>query len=354
MTPLHIEHEAPLKALNSFGISATANELITLNSNAQLPLLHALFLARKIDGSNIEKPIILGGGSNVLITKNLLAPVVLVRLMGKSVLSSSSNSVPFGAVLVEAAAGESWHEFVRWTLEQGLSGLENLSMIPGTVGASPIQNIGAYGVELADTFDSLEAFNLSSGETRRFNQSDCAFEYRESLFKREHMSDWLIISVRFKLNREFSPQLSYAELAKMTVERFGKSATKPGFNALQLSDLVCEIRRRKLPDPAIIGNAGSFFKNPVVPKASAPTGDNVPRYPANSPDQVKLSAGWLIDQCGWKGYRDGDAGVHAAHALVLVNYGDSSGSSLRDLAQSIQESVRTRFGIRLEAEPRML
>src|SRR5690606_1554115 len=277
------------------------------------------------------------------------------------------------AAIVEAAAGENWHDFVCWTLDQGLGGLENLSLIPGTVGASPIQNVGAYGVEMRERFDSLEAADRRSGERRRLFAEDCRFGYRDSIFKHPEGAHWLVLSVRFRLSRRFEPRLDYGELrAELAAAAAaggapraapGDDANSPAkLDARAVAAAVVAIRRRKLPDPAVLGNAGSFFRNPVVEAARADalarSHPDMPRYPADDPDpqaghapRVKLSAGWLIDRCGWKGFREGDAGVHDRHALVLVNHGAASGAQLLALAERIRESVRERFGVELEPEP---
>ena len=253
-------------------------------------------------------------------------------------------------VVVEAEAGEPWHPFVQWTLKQGLVGLENLSLIPGTVGAAPMQNIGAYGVEIKDVFAGLTALDRQTGELRDFSLQDCAFAYRDSYFKR-NPGRWVILRVRFRLAREAALHLDYGpvrqRLTQMGIEH-------PG--AQQVSDAICSIRREKLPDPAELGNAGSFFKNPVV------SAEHVARlrqqYPAvvaypQADGQAKLAAGWLIEQAGWKGYREGDAGVHQLQALVLVNHGQASGAQLHELARKIQADIVKRFDVELEMEPNL-
>lgn len=357
---LRIDEPASLKALNSFGVSARAARLITLDDPADLDAALALL-------ASAPRALVLGGGSNLLLAADFDGTVLRVALRGRRIVSDEGD-----AAVVEAAAGENWHDFVCWTLDQGLSGLENLSLIPGTVGASPIQNIGAYGVEMRERFESLEAVDRRNGERRRLFAGDCRFGYRDSVFKHPEGAHWLILSVRFRLSRRFEPRLDYGELR-------AELAGTPDARAVAAA--VIAIRRRKLPDPGVLGNAGSFFRNPVVDAAQADAlarrHPDVPRYPADddrSPDddrppgadasvgagasasaerrpRVKLSAGWLIDRCGWKGFREGDAGVHDRHALVLVNHGAASGAQLLALAERIRDSVRERFGVELEPEP---
>ncbi|ODS97405.1 MAG: UDP-N-acetylenolpyruvoylglucosamine reductase [Lautropia sp. SCN 69-89] len=337
MAPI-VRRSVSLKALNSFGVEARAERLVELRDAADLPASLALLR---------EHPpaLVLGGGSNLLFSRDPPGTVLRVMLAGRRLLDERA-----GEVLVEAAAGENWHAFVGWTLELGLNGLENLSLIPGSVGAAPVQNVGAYGVEVCECFDSLDAVSLSDGAVRRFDAADCGFGYRDSVFKRETGAQWLITAVRFRLSRAPRLRLDYGELRD---ELRARGVTSPG--AREVADAVCAIRRRKLPDPAEIGNAGSFFKNPVVDRARAErlaeAHPGLPLYPGGSPATAKLSAAWMIDRCGWKGHRDGDAGVHDRHALVLVNHGHASGAQILALATRIRESVRQRFGIELEPEP---
>ena len=330
--------DAPLRELNAFGIRAVARELWTLDDAADLPAL-----AAALRSAGTADPLVLGGGSNLLITGDLDAPVIAVRTRGRGIVSEDGD-----AVLVEAAAGESWDGLVRWSLGLGLCGLENLALIPGSVGAAPIQNIGAYGVELREAFDSLVAVHLGHGGTRRFDAADCAFGYRDSAFKHGDGTRWLITSVRLRLSRRPTLRLDYGDI-RDELRRAGVGS--PG--STDVADAVTAIRRRRLPDPAVLGNAGSFFRNPVVTAATADRlsarEPGLPRWPAGA--GVKLSAAWMIDRCGWKGHRDGDAGVHAAHALVLVNHGGASGEDLLRLARAIRDSVEARFGVRLEPEP---
>jgi UDP-N-acetylmuramate dehydrogenase len=337
MAPV-LHRAASLKALNSFAIDVRAERLLELHEVADLPAA--------LDALRAHPPaLVLGGGSNLLFTRDPPGTVLRIALQGRRVLAERS-----GDVLVEAAAGENWHAFVEWTLAQGLSGLENLALIPGSVGASPIQNIGAYGVEMREHFDSLDAVSLPDGARRRFAAADCAFGYRDSVFRHAQGAHWLITAVRFRLPRTPRLRLDYGEIRDELRER-GIAAPAP----LDVARAVSAIRRRKLPDPAVLGNAGSFFKNPLVDRALAERlraeHPGMPLHPGTSPDSAKLSAAWLIDRCGWKGHRDGDAGVHATHALVLVNHGQASGAQILALAERIRESVRQRFGVELEREP---
>jgi UDP-N-acetylmuramate dehydrogenase len=287
---------------------------------------------------------VLGGGSNLLFTRDFDGLVLHMALAGREIVGEEG-----GCTLVRARAGENWHEFVQWTLAQGLGGLENLSLIPGTVGAAPIQNIGAYGAEIKDVFHSLTAFDLESGAVRTLTAPDCRFGYRDSVFKHADGAQLVVLDVTFALPMAWQPNLRYAELAgELAATGIGQPTPR------QVGDAVIAIRRRKLPDPADIGNAGSFFKNPVVP------GEQCARLLATFPNMVhhaqpdgseKLAAGWLIDQCGWKGKSIGPAGVYPKQALVLVNNGGASGADIVRLAQAIKADVMERYGVLLEPEP---
>jgi len=331
----------PLQSLNTFGIAARARRYLRVED----PLLLAHLAS---DPVLVAQPrLVLGGGSNLLLTKDVDALVLHMALMGKEIVGEQK-----GRVLVRVRAGENWHGFVQWTLEQGLGGLENLSLIPGTVGASPIQNIGAYGLEVKDVFHSLSAFDFTIGATRTMDAAACRFGYRDSVFKHEEGRELAVLDVTFALPRDWAPNLRYAELAR-ELEAQGIAQPTPR----QVSDAVVAIRRRKLPDPAEIGNAGSFFKNPIV------SGDHCARLLQSWPDLVhhlqpdgseKLAAGWLIDRCGWKGRNLGRAGVYPKQALVLVNNGGASGADVLALARAIQQDVRDKFGVGLEPEPVMV
>jgi len=332
---------ADLRARNTFGVAARAPRLVEVDDIAALPEAFARHLA---DG---PMPLLLGGGSNLLFAGD----------PDTAVLSLSAHGIRFVAdgdarAIVRADAGAVWHDLVLWTLRQGLAGLENLSLIPGTVGAAPIQNIGAYGVEVRDFVHAVEAWEPASGRSLRLDRGQCAFAYRDSLFKREP-DRFIVTAVEFALPRTPHLRLDYAgvreELADMGID-----APTP----LQVSDAVCRIRRRKLPDPTVVGNAGSFFKNPIVPlaqaRALAAAHPALPQFRTTDDATRKLSAAWLIDACGWKGHRDGDAGVSPQHALVLVNHGGAAGADLLSLARRIATSVHERFGVVLEPEPRII
>ncbi|MDO4905230.1 MAG: UDP-N-acetylmuramate dehydrogenase [Lautropia sp.] len=377
----NVQRQLNLQPLNTFGIAATARVVYTLDDTDQLDaLLAALATETQQTG---RRPLILSGGSNMLFARDLDEPVLCVRTRGRQQVDRRGDTV-----LLDVAAGEIWHDTVRWSLTEGYSGLENLALIPGRVGAAPWQNIGAYGVEVGEQIDSVEALHLQSGERRRFTAADCAFGYRQSFFKSAAGRDWLILSVRLRLSCRFEPRLGYGELAQALQARTAAGAT---LDARLVADTVEAIRRRKLPDPAVLGNAGSFFHNPVVPgplveelrqrhpdlpahrtelpATRAPTrghtaaaGDEAIGHQPLPADQArpldgtvyKLSAGWLIDRCGWKGHREGDAGVSANHALVLVNHGHATGRQMLALARRIQHSVLERFGVQLHPEPVIL
>ena len=351
-----VEKNVPLQSFNTFGIVAKALSLVRLQNNADIDAVLA-------DSALKSSPkFILGGGSNIVLTGDVKALVLKVEIMGIRLVSESAK-----AWIVEAGAGETWHNLVAWTLENGYPGLENLALIPGSVGASPVQNIGAYGVELQDRFESLDAIDLSTGKRFTLNAAQCAFGYRDSVFK--HVSNSasasgfsggfgladkaLITHVRFALPKNWKPVLGYADIEK---KRLQANINVP--TALQIYEWICEIRRAKLPDWRVLGNAGSFFKNPTV--TAEQCADIIAREPkivhyvlANG--SVKLAAGWLIDACGWKGKHIGNAGVYERQALVLVNRGGSTdpvtGGEVMTLAKAIQTSVYERFGILLEHEP---
>ena len=332
---------ASLKHLNSFSVEAHARRMFELESGDDLQQLSAEL---KFNPAN---DLILGGGSNILFTKDIDGSVILNRMTGKRIIPETDNTA-----LLEAHAGENWHELVMWSLNQGLSGLENLSLIPGCAGAAPMQNIGAYGVELADVLDSVRVLDLANGESIVFNHSECQFGYRHSRFKSPTASRYLITHIRLRLQRNFMPKVGYAgidqELGSMGID-------KP--TAKQVSDAIIRIRRRKLPDPSVAGNAGSFFKNPVVSESRARLLKNefekLPVY-QQSENTAKLSAAWLIEHCGWKGHVMGNAAVSDRHALVLINKGRATGREILDLAQAIGKSVKARFDIELQTEPRII
>jgi len=332
---------ADLRARNSFGIAARAALLVEVDDPAILPAVFERHVPAGVT------PLVLGGGSNLLFAGDADMPVLALRCAAVQVLDDDGS-----AAIVRADAGASWHDFVRWTLDQGLCGLENLALIPGTVGAAPIQNIGAYGVEVGESVHAVEVFEPATGRFLRLSRLDCGFAYRDSLFKREP-GRHVVIAVEFRLARAATVRTAYAGLGEELASA-GIAAPTP----LQVFDAVCAIRRRKLPDPARIGNAGSFFKNPIVPRplaqALAAAHPGLPVFPVADAGSRKLSAAWLIEACGWKGQRDGDAGVSAGHALVLVNHGQGSGAQLLALARRIVGSVQSRFGVVLEPEPRIV
>ena len=349
-----VEKNVPLQTSNTFGIVAKALTLVRVGSQADIAAVlqdPALRAAAKF---------VLGGGSNIVLTGDVKALVLKVEITGRRLVSENAK-----AWIVEAGAGENWHDLVSWTLQNGYPGLENLALIPGTVGASPVQNIGAYGVELQDRFDSLDAVDLTTGRSFTLNAAQCAFGYRDSVFKHTSKPDAaghsgfglagkaLITKVRFALPKAWKPVLGYADIEK---KRLQSSIDVP--DALQIYEWICEIRKAKLPDPKLIGNAGSFFKNPTVsPEQCA---DIIQREPKIvhyqlADGSVKLAAGWLIDACGWRGKSIGNAGVYEKQALVLVNRGGAghpvTGGEVMTLAKAIQTSVYERFGILLEPEP---
>ncbi len=337
---LQVRQGVSLKPYNSFAVEVRASHFVEVENDQQL--LAALDFAQ----AQRLPVLLLGGGSNLLLTADVQALVLRMASRGIRLLADEGQSV-----LIEAQAGEPWHPFVQWTLEQGFAGLENLSLIPGTVGAAPVQNIGAYGVELKDCFAGLTALDRQSGELREFNLQDCAFAYRDSQFKRES-GRWVILRVRFRLNRAAVLHLDYGPVRQRLAEQGISEPT-----AQDVSRAICAIRSEKLPDPAQLGNAGSFFKNPLVSaeqaRALRQQYADLVAYP-QADGQVKLAAGWLIERAGWKGYRVGDAGVHRLQALVLVNYDKATGQELLELAQRIQADIAARFGVQLEIEPNVL
>ena len=336
-SPLTVLEHVDLAEYTTFGISAIARWFVSVQSVEELRQALAWAKSKELE------ILVLGGGSNMLLHGDVQSLVIFIQLKGIDVLSDDGRQLE-----VAAGAGENWHDFVMHTLDQGWGGLENLSLIPGSVGASPMQNIGAYGVEIRDHFLWLDAIRISDGAMQRFAAEDCAFGYRESVFKREEKGKWILVRVAFALDRESPLRMSYGaienELCQIPVaERTHRD----------VSDAVIRIRRSKLPDPAEIGNAGSFFKNPTVPKATADAlllkHPDMPNYPQPS-GAVKLAAGWLIEQSGWKGHRRETHGVHDQQALVLVHFGGAKGTEIWALAQDIMASVRQTFGVSLEPE----
>jgi len=330
-----IQNNISLKPYNTFGIDANAKQFVEITDTAQISELHSNNLLNDI--------FVIGFGSNMLLTSDIDKLVLKISTKGKEIISESNNKV-----IVKAAAGEDWPEFVLWSIDKGLYGLENLSKIPGNVGTSPIQNIGAYGTEIKDTFYKLEAFEIATGKTKTFYNADCNFGYRESIFKKEEKGKYIITDVYFELEKQGELNLSYGAIKSKLEE---KGITNP--TPKDVSDCVIEIRKSKLPDPKEIGNSGSFFKNPVI---SADTFNVIKQKYPDAPSytlengNIKVPAGWLIEKSGWKGYRKGDAGVHEKQALVLVNYGNAKGKEILDLANEIRQDISDKFGIDLEIE----
>ena len=333
---MDIEQNISLKPYNTFGIDVTAGYFAEIPSVVDLEEIYRKF--------NAEQVFILGGGSNVLFTQNIDGIVIKNSITGKSLIGEDDDFY-----YVKSGAGEVWHDLVLFCIKNNYSGIENLSLIPGSVGAGPMQNIGAYGVEIKDVFHELEAFNIATKEMEKFTLTDCEFGYRDSVFKRKYKNKYVIVSVILKLRKVPVFNISYgaidAELKKMGVEKLSIKA---------ISDAVINIRQSKLPDPKEIGNSGSFFKNPEVTgerfenlKKKFP---DIIGFPLENKEKVKLAAGWLIEQCGWKGKRIGNTGAHKNQALVLVNYGNATGKEIYNLAMRIQQSVKEKFDVLLEPE----
>jgi len=342
---LGIERDVNLKPYNSFGLPALAARLVRIRSEADV--------RRVVDHPELGRApkFVLGGGSNIVLTRDVAAVVLKMEIPGLRLLEERED-----AWIIEAGAGVPWHEVVQWAIEQGYPGLENLALIPGTVGAAPVQNIGAYGVELKDRLESVQVIDLVTGRPALLPAGVCRFGYRDSVFKQSGFGGLagksVITKVRLRCPKPWQPVLGYLDLERKMQES-GISAP----TAAQIFAWVCEIRRAKLPDPARIGNAGSFFKNPVVSAEQCRDiigrDPHIVHYPM-ADGSVKLAAGWLIDACGWKGKSVGGAAVYEKQALVLVNRGEARGAEVVTLARAIQESVYGRFGIRLEPEPIVL
>ena len=335
---LNVETRASLRDHNTFGLPAVAATLVHVRSEADV--------RRVVDHPEYGRApkFILGGGSNVVLTRDLPQVVLKIEIPGLRLVDETPE-----AWIVEAGAGENWHDLVTWTLDQGWPGLENMALIPGSVGAAPVQNIGAYGVELKDRFESLDVVDLVTGRAATLDAAACRFGYRDSVFKQALAGKSVVTRVRLRLPRPWQPQLNYLDIERRMAETGNHQP-----DARTVYDWVCAIRRAKLPDPAVIGNAGSFFKNPVVSAEQCrdiiDRDPGIVHYPL-ADGTVKLAAGWLIDACGWKGKTVGHAGVYERQALVLVNRGGATGAEVITLARAIQESVYGRFGIRLEPEP---
>jgi len=333
---MEIQHDFSLKKYNTFGIEAKAKQFVAVHSTDELQAI--------LQQHPNDKKFILGGGSNMLLTKDIDALVIHVDLKGKKVIAEDDDFAT-----VEAQAGENWHEFVVWTIEQDFGGLENMSLIPGNVGTTPIQNIGAYGTEIKDAFVSCDAMEISTQQIKTFANSDCHFGYRESVFKQDLKDQFIITSVVFRLTkRNHKINTSYGDI---TSELAKNNIQNPGLK--DVSNAVIAIRQSKLPDPKELGNSGSFFKNPIISKS------DFERIHAKFPEmkffpvsetEVKVPAGWLIEQAGFKGKRFGDAGIHKNQALVLVNYGNATGQEILAVSRDIQKTILEKFGIAIEAE----
>ena len=333
---MKIETNFSLKNYNTFNIDALASKFVAVHTVDELTDVLRTYRS--------DRKFILGGGSNMLLTQDVDALVIHIDLKGKKIIREDDNFA-----LVEAQAGENWHEFVLFAIENNLGGLENMSLIPGNVGTTPVQNIGAYGTENKDTFVSCDAIELATGNTRTFLREECNFGYRDSIFKNEAKDKYVITSVVFQLTRRnHKINTSYGDITK---ELASHNIIEPTLK--DVSNAVIAIRRSKLPDPKELGNSGSFFKNPIIPKSEfdkiQPNFPEMPHYTV-SDTEVKVPAGWLIEQAGFKGKRFGDAGIHKNQALVLVNYGNATGSEILAVAKDIQATVLQKFGIAIEAE----
>lgn len=336
---LNVQSHASLKPYNTFGIDANARYLVEINQVDDISTL-----LQVTDFMGVPK-LILGGGSNVLLCHDFDGLVIKMTIQGIDVIREDDDHV-----YLAVGAGVNWHELVLFCVEHGYAGMENLSLIPGTVGAAPMQNIGAYGVELEQVFDSLTAVHTLTGERRTFLHADCQFGYRESVFKQALKDQYIITDVTFRLDKTPTFHTRYGAIQE-TLTDMGVSNDDLSIKAI--SEAVIRIRRSKLPDPTETGNAGSFFKNPEIPQsqfdALKAQFDQLPGYPIGD-DRVKIPAGWLIEQAGWKGHRSGDAGVHTKQALVLVNYGNATGQDILTLAKQVQDSVQEKFGVTITPE----
>lgn len=333
---MEILNNFSLKNYNTFGIEAKAEQFVAVHTVPELQTI--------LEQNKSKIKFILGGGSNMLLTKNIEALVIHIDLKGKKIIKEDDDFV-----WIESQAGENWHQFVLWAIDQNFGGLENMSLIPGNVGTTPVQNIGAYGTEIKDTFVSCEAMNIENQEIRTFTKEECNFGYRESVFKNEVKDQYIITSVVYKLTkRNHKINISYGDIA---AELAKHNITNPSLE--DVSNAIIAIRKSKLPDPAELGNSGSFFKNPILLKTDfEKIYQKFPemRFFDISETEVKVPAGWLIEQAGLKGKRFGDAGVHKNQALVLVNYGNATGQEILDVSRKVQETVFNTFGIHIEAE----
>jgi UDP-N-acetylmuramate dehydrogenase len=333
---MEIQNHFSLKNYNTFGIEANAKQFVAVHSIEELKSVLA--------ENKAKNKFILSGGSNMLLTKNIDALVIHINLKGREIVEENDDFV-----WVESQAGENWHEFVMWTIDNDFGGLENMSLIPGNVGTTPVQNIGAYGTEIKDTFVSCTAMKIDSLEMKSFDKAECQFGYRESIFKNEVKDQYIITSVVFKLTkRNHKITISYGDITSELEKLNIKNPTLK-----EVSNAVIAIRQSKLPDPKVLGNSGSFFKNPIVLKSDfEPIHKKFPemKFYEISETEVKVPAGWLIEQAGFKGKRFGDAGIHVNQALVLVNYGNATGQEILNLSKEIQDTIFKKFGIQIEAE----
>lgn len=326
-----------LKPYNTFGIDVKAEQFVEVKTVEEIQVLCTTFNLHE------RKTLVIGGGSNLLLTQDFDGMVIRMNLTGMDAIKEDNDHV-----WIKAMSGEIWNDFVQYCVQKNLGGVENLSLIPGCVGAAPMQNIGAYGVEIKDTFEELFAVEIESGKLVKFSNHECKFGYRESIFKHEAKNKYIIVSVTFKLQKNPQLNISYGAISDVLK---AKGINNPGIK--DVSEAVIEIRNSKLPNPKVLGNSGSFFKNPEIDeqdynalKAQFP---QIPGYPT-LPGKVKVPAGWLIEQCGWKGKRVGETGAHKDQALVLVNYGNATGNEIYQMALTIQNSVQEKFGIHISPE----
>ncbi len=346
---MHIEKNYDLTKLNTLGVKANTSFFVELNSEQDLL---ELFKTREFKEN---KKIFLGGGSNILFTKDFEGIVVLNKLKGIQILNTDKKKGD--DVFIRCMSGEVWHDLVLFTVDQGLWGIENLAFIPGTVGGAPVQNIGAYGVELKDTLHSVEVYKISDGSKKVFLKDECEFGYRDSIFKNKFKGEYFISAITLSLSKHSKPNLSYKILADYINDKKIEV-----YNPKDISDAVTAIRTSKLPDPCVIGNAGSFFKNVFVDEEKfKELKEKYSDIKFFEEDGIKkIPAAWLIESCGtkegesWKGYRLGNVGVHAKHALILVNYGNGTGQEIKDLAEQIMDSVYSKFGLKLTPEVNLI
>jgi UDP-N-acetylmuramate dehydrogenase len=341
MHRLHWAEDVSLAGRNTFHLQARARAMCDLSHLEDIQQVFELAEAKQL-------PVLaLGEGSNILFAGDYSGLVLCISANNCSIVAEND-----GQALIRAEAGMLWNDLVHWTIARGWNGFENMALIPGTVGACPIQNIGAYGAEVSEFIETVEAYNRITGRIKRLSNSECEFSYRDSIFKQQR-DEWVITAVEFRLSNNRALKMNYAGIAE---ELSSMHINEP--KAVHLAEAISRIRSRKLPNPALLGNAGSFFKNPVVSDTFANSFcsqyANAPIFPAGIADHKKLSAAWLIEQAGWKGFRQGDAGIAEQHALVLVNFGNATGVDLLNLAKQVTQSVQQKFNILLEPEPRII